>query len=188
MFLQVTTAIIACIGCVLSVYNFFDSFSRKHFEKACLVETRYLNVKISNNQITSIYFRFCLVNISNISPALRKISFNHPALNNGKSFDIDEIGHIIFDFGNSTQFAEQKKERKSISERNASEVLPYILKPSTKYEGSVSIFISDDMTPKPILYRNMRPDNMVVTMLFDRPQRFVVPIKYVNSPKKDILN
>lgn len=178
------TLVISFIGCALSVYNFYEAHSRRKFENKCLVESRFLTIRTQKKRIVSITFRFCLTNISSEAVALRKIYFSHPALNRGKKVIIDQIGETDFDFAKADEFKAKYKDRKSYCAHNSGEVLPYLLKPNTKYEGHASIGIGDKEIEYVDLLGKKPAENMIVTLLFARPQKFVIPITYKEIPEK----
>lgn len=172
------TLVIAVVGCVLSIYNFCESRSRRNFESKCLVESRFLTIRTQNREIQTITFRFCLTNISERAVALRRIYFVHPALNKGKKILIDQIGETRFDFAKESEFKLKYKERKSSSVKGSQEVLPYILRPNTKYEGHAMVGINDKVIECSRPIGENPAENMIVILEFNRPQKYVIPITY----------
>ena len=162
--LPTMTFALSVVACALSVYN--------------LVECRFLTVRTKQQKIVSITFRFCLTNISSETVALRKIYFSHPAINKGKKLLIDQIAETYFEFAQEDEFKSIYKARKSVSAKNSGEVLPYVLKPNTKYEGHASIGIGDKGIEHVDLLGGNPTTNMIVTFLFNHPQKYVIPITY----------
>lgn len=176
--LPTMTFALSVVACALSVYNFYEARKRKAYEKKCLVECRFLTVRTKQQKIVSITFRFCLTNISSETVALRKIYFSHPAINKGKKLLIDQIAETYFEFAQEDEFKSIYKARKSVSAKNSGEVLPYVLKPNTKYEGHASIGIGDKGIEHVDLLGGNPTTNMIVTFLFNHPQKYVIPITY----------
>lgn len=177
-FVSYCTLAISIISCLLSIYNFLELRSRRIFENKCLIESRFLIIKTKNDEIQSIIFRFCLTNISEKAVALRKIYFRFPALNKGKKILIDQIGETQFNFAKENEFKSKYRERVSFKAKGSQEVLPYILKPNTKYEGHAMVGINDNVIECSSPIGKNPPENMVVILEFDRAQKFVVPITY----------
>lgn len=177
--------IISIIGCIISIYNFLEIQSRKHFEKTCLLESRYLTIRKKDREIKSITFRFCLTNISNRTISLRKIYFSHPSINDGKAVLIDQIAKTNFDFAKSEDFKEIYKNRKSFREKGSEEVLPFLLTPNTKYEGNATIGINDEVINRVKPLGNNPPEHMVVILEFERAHKCIVPITYKEIGHKE---
>lgn len=189
-FVSYCTLVISIVGCVLSIYNFWESRSRRNFESKCLVESRFLTIRTQNGEIQTITFRFCLTNISERAVALRKIYFIHPALNKGNRIPIDQIGETFFDFAKESEFKLKYKERKSSSVKGSQEVLPYILKPNTKYEGHAMVGKNDKVIECSRPIGENPAENMIVILEFNRPQRYVIPITYkkIYSSSKESIH
>lgn len=189
-FVSYCSIAIAIVGCAFSVYNFGESQSRRNYESKCLVESRFLTIRTRNGEIQTITFRFCLTNISMRAVALRKIYFIHPALNNGKRIPIDQIGETHFDFAKENEFKLQYKERKSSGVKGSQEVLPYILRPNTKYEGHAVVGINDKVIARSRPVGDNPAKNMIVILEFNRPQRHVIPITYkeIYSSSKESIH
>lgn len=175
-------ALAALVGCALSIYNFISNVTRERSARSCLLKPRYFLIKIENNSIVSLLFRFHLSNISNQSILLKEISIVYPPLNHGRKIDIELIGktkNIINEGKIPFKIGSQSLPESSI--------LPYLLNPGSTYEGYVAIDPNKKMVDQPppskmiVYYRDIK----VVMRFSDGIYKLRIPIKFDSSDIKD---
>lgn len=171
MVLDIITLVIALIGCLIGVLNFLFNVRQRKAERKCLINCRNLYVNICNLKIESIVFRFYLSNITDKSILLREIYLSHPLINNGERIYIDQIGEVKFLF--SQDKVTVKRGSQYISP--AKEVLPYMLKPNSTYEGYARI--DSIRNAKQMKSISEVGETLNVFLLFDRLYKYSLPIQ-----------